>query len=395
MRNRAPFQRHTVNLVVSLYALFCLFQLLNPRLPNWMVGVYGFESYLFYIPLMYMVPELLPDQKSFRRFVVALIVVSAPALLLGAVQFYLPADHVLNRYVWSDQSIATFGANMDHARVTSTFSYITGYAAFLTGLGVILLGLALLEERKFVRLALYATLLFTITDLLMTGSRAPVAQFLVAAPFVVLLTMGSSTKRHVKGALVVAAVLAVLAYAAVTFFPDAQQAFVDRVVENDSENVSRVTAIWTGTARALSQAGMAGYGIGSTLPGSSFLYDPLNTPDPPPWVEAELEHVIVETGFVGFLLTIAVRLLVPFELYRSLRLFPRSAARPLVAAALLFVLINLPMQIIVSRTAGIMYWFMAGVAFLPGSWAMMAAQEQVARLRQTSTLPAVSAARSV
>jgi O-antigen ligase len=140
---------------------------------------------------------------------------------------------------------------------------------------------------------------------------------------------------------------------------------------------------------------MAGYGIGSTLPGSSFLYDPLNTPDPPPWVEAELEHVIVETGFVGFLLTIAVRLLVPFELYRSLRLFPRSAARPLVAAALLFVLINLPMQIIVSRTAGIMYWFMAGVAFLPGSWAMMAAQEQVARLRQTSTLPAVSAARSV
>jgi len=125
MRSRPLIQRHSANLIIGLYAAFCLFQVLNPRLPNWAVGLYGFESYLFYIPLMYMVPELLPDERIFRRFVGGLLVVAAIPLILGVVQFNLPASHWLNQYVWSTQAVATFGAYSDHARVTSTFSYIT------------------------------------------------------------------------------------------------------------------------------------------------------------------------------------------------------------------------------------------------------------------------------
>jgi O-Antigen ligase len=370
MRSRPLFQRHSINIVLGAYVALCFFQTLNPRLPNWMVGLYGFESYLFYIPLMYMVPELLPDEKTFRRFVVALLIASAIPLMLGAVQFNLPANHAINRYVWSDQSVATFGQNFDRARVTSTFSYITGYAAYLTGLGVILLALAMLEQRRLMRILLYGALLFTVADMLMTGSRSPVLQLALIAPFVLLLTMGSASNRHVKAALAAIILLGFVAAGVAAFFPAAHEAFVDRVASNDGENMDRVTQLWTGTVQGVREAGFGGYGIGSTLPGSGFLFDYLNSADPPPRVEAELEHVLVETGLLGFLLTVAVRLLVPLQLYRVMRQFPRSSARPLLAAAFVFLLISLPMQIIVSRTAGLIYWFMAGFAFLPARWAL-------------------------
>jgi O-antigen ligase len=395
MRNRPLVQRHAANVIIALYAAFCLLQVLNPRLPNWKIGLYGFESYLFYIPLMYMVPELLPDERTLRRFVTGLLAVSAVPLVLGLVQFNLPADHPLNRYVWSDQAIATFGAGLDHARVTSTFSYITGYSAFLTGLAVVLLAVALFERRRGIRVLLYGALLLTVADLLMTGSRAPVAQFALAAPVVVLFTLASSAKRHVRAALVALVALALLGFGVATFFADAHHAFADRVVTNDTENVERVARLWTGTLDAIHNGGVVGYGIGATLPGSTFLNDSGPTADGPPWVEAELEHVVVETGLVGFLLTLAVRILLPLQLYRSLRQFPQSNARPLLAAALVFVIINLPMQIIVSRTAGMMYWFMAGFAFIPGRWALAHADRVYARrISMAQPLPNLAIGRS-
>jgi O-Antigen ligase len=396
MRSRPLFQRHSANLIIGVYALFCTLQVLNPRLPNWMVGLYGCESYLFYIPLMYMVPELLPDEKTFRRFVIALLIVSAAPLLLGAVQFDLPADHVLNRYAWSTQTVATFGANYDRARVTSTFSYITGYAVYLTGLGVLLLALALAESRRLVRILLYVALFFTVADMLMTGSRSPIVQFAVTAPLAVLLTMGSATNRHVRAALATILVVAIVGYAVVAVFPAAHEAFTDRVVANGSENFDRITQLWTGTVNAIHAGGVDGYGIGSTLPASSFLYDQVNAPDPPPWVEAELEHVAVETGVIGLLLTIMVRLLLSVQLYRSIQEFPRSGARPLLAAACVFVLINLPMQIIVSRTAGLMYWFMAGFAFLPRRWLLSQAQfVEMASIPAEQAVPAIALRRGI
>jgi len=339
---------------------------------------------------MYMVPDLLPDEKTYRKFAVGLLVASAVPLVLGAVQFNLPADHMLNRYVWSDQAIATFGADVAHARVTSTFSYITGYSVFLTAAGVILLALALVEQRRLLRITLYVALTLTFADMLMTGSRGTVVQFAIAMPAVVLFRMSSATKRHVKAGALAVLALVLMGGAVAVLFPEARQAFTDRVAANEGENLERVSGLWTGAAEAVSQGGLEGYGIGSTLPGSSFLYDAGNMADAPPWVEADLEHVIVETGAIGLLLTLTVRLLLPLHLYRTIRQFPRSSARPLLAAALVFVVINLPMQVIVSRTAGMLYWFIAGFTFLPGRWAMVQ-MERVYQMRPTASCSSAAA----
>jgi hypothetical protein len=380
MRNRPIVPRYgtdrtvRINWIVAIFACFCFLQMLNPRLPNWKVGLYGFASYLIYIPLMYIVPDLLPDERTFRRFVTLALIVCTVPLALGVVQFNLPPDHLLNRYAWSDQSVATFGS-ADHARVTSTFSYITGYSTFLVALGVFLLAAIAVERRTYIAVAKFALLLLTAANLLMTGSRGAVAQFALALPAFLWLAISRTEMNRAKVVIAGAVASVLVAAGVLTFFPEAHQAFTERAAAHTSENIDRVVQLASGPMDSAQQGGWTGYGIGATLPGSAFLYGPATSADGPPWVEAELEHVIIETGMVGLLLTLALRVLVPLGLFQCLRSGPFFNLRPWLVAALIFVALNLPMQIIVSRTAGMLYWFMAGLAFLPARWALSETQE--------------------
>lgn len=365
LRDRNPFHRHVGNGIFVFYALLCFSQLLNPRLPNIFVGLYGLQSYIMYVPLMYMVPELLPDERALRRFVIGLMMTAAVPLALGIIQFNLPPTHYLNHYVWSDQGIATFGPEDNLVRVTSTFSYISGYASYLSALAVLLLALALMERARWLRFVLVAGVAAVMVNLLMTGSRGPLLLVLLCVPFVVLQALMTARKRQVKIALVLTLAIPIAVAAGLWTTPDAQVAMADRVASNGGENFERIRQLFTEPVRAFKDAGPIGYGLGTTLPGAAFLYEPQPSDEQPPPYEGEHERVMIEIGSVGYFLVLLARLVVPLQLFLSLRNCGSSYLRPLIAAAFVVTLANVPLPIIINHTNGIIYWFLAGFALLP------------------------------
>ncbi|HXM69887.1 MAG TPA: hypothetical protein VN970_02045, partial [Thermoanaerobaculia bacterium] len=42
--------------LLAIGAAFGLFQISNPRLPNILVGVFGFKAYFLYVPLLFVIP---------------------------------------------------------------------------------------------------------------------------------------------------------------------------------------------------------------------------------------------------------------------------------------------------------------------------------------------------
>src|SRR5205823_8969299 len=57
------------------------------------------------------------------------IAISIAEVVLGFIQYTLPASHILNKYV-NESSIADIAMVGNSVRVTGTFSYLAGYAAF-------------------------------------------------------------------------------------------------------------------------------------------------------------------------------------------------------------------------------------------------------------------------
>src|SRR5439155_19600715 len=118
--------------------------------------------------------------------------------------------------------------------------------------------------------AIGAVLALTVASLFMTGSRGPFRALGAAVP--ALLVLAGFTPRRLTLARAVVPGVAVLAAVvlAINAFPDAVTAFRERVEAN--EDVSgRVLGVVREPLWALGEAGMIGYGIGTTHQATVFL----------------------------------------------------------------------------------------------------------------------------
>ncbi|MFM6074201.1 MAG: hypothetical protein ACKPB9_21865, partial [Dolichospermum sp.] len=90
------------------------------------VGLFGFKTYLFYIPLMWMLPSLFQTQEELYQFLRNYLLLVIPVAILAILQFFSPIDSPLNVYARNNLGgIAVAGENV---RVTGTFPYIAGYS---------------------------------------------------------------------------------------------------------------------------------------------------------------------------------------------------------------------------------------------------------------------------
>jgi len=366
LRQHQPLvDRHPANGAISLFSLLAACQLLNPYLPNLYVGLFGIKAYLVYVPLMYMVPAVFPDERVLPRFWTWALILSLIPLGLGVMQFSAPADSILNRYAWEDEfgsSVAGF-ADMGKVRITGTFSYITGYTTYLTL--VFLTGVAwvIFEQRRWFRWGLYGMLGLVLANLMMTGSRGP---FLIlgAAVAVLLVLAWQSRAPGRSSVLTLCVVLPLTVLLAGRLFPEARTAFTERVQQ--SEDIpERLAGILHNPIWALGETDSFGYGIGSTHQATAFLIPAGFSGPLPPEAEGEWERVILEVGPFGFALTILVRILVTRQLWMTFLASQGTALQPYLAAAFLFSLVSIPGSLVFNHTASIFYWFLAGFGLLP------------------------------
>lgn len=361
LRREPLFDRHPANLPLALLGLVLLLQLLNPLLPNLALGLFGIRAYLAYMPLLFLVPAVFPDAQALRRFWRWYLLLALGPLALGLVQFTQPPDSPLNRYAWEDElgpGVAGF-AETGRVRVTGTFSYLTGFTSYLLLVILMALSVVAFEPKGRLRQVLYGLLALAVVNLLMTGSRGPFLIIAAALPALLLLAGRARARGRVRAIAALCVAVGFSATVAVRVFPEATAAFAARARES-ADVPERLVGIVRTPLLALADAGLGGYGVGTTHQARAFLVEDEIGALRPPDAEGEWERVILELGPVGFLLTLLARLMVSRQLWSALRAAGGTPLAPYLVGALLFSLASIPGPLVFNHTAALFYWFLAG-----------------------------------
>jgi len=363
-RERPLPRLKAVKAALLVAALYGLAEILNPRLPTPLVGIFGFKAYFWYVPLLFVLPEAFPDDRALARFLRRYVLLAIPVGLLAVAQFFAPASSPLNTYARPGEEgyVTTFGSS-SFVRVTSTFSYITGYSSYLFATTILLLGiLATIQWRYRRSLAIHAALGMTVLGILLTGSRGPLVLLAAAFPFYWWLAVarqrgaGATMSRLI---LAVGLLVIVVSYTA----SDSVDAYLGRAAGGTEEVGARLAAPFIEPFGMLPESGLLGFGIGAThQTAAAIVKDRI----PYSWLngislENESGRIMVELGLPGFLLFYFLRVyLVLFALRqaRGLRtLFHRSIA----TACFLFFLAQLPGSVVFDVTTDVYFWFFAGL----------------------------------
>jgi hypothetical protein len=366
LRHKRLVQWHPVSPVLVGLGVLVFLQFLMATGADWRVGLFGVKAYLMYVPLMYMVPAIFPDVVRLRQFSVAYLALALIPMSLGIVQFSEPADSALNRYAWQDErgpgAVAVFGST-EKVRITGTFSYISGYTAYLTLICLVGIAVAMSTRKWGVRWAVYGVQVMVLGNILMTGSRGPVLMLGVAVAALLGMTLGQRARGRRVAGLAACAVLPVIVLMAGSAFPEAQAAFFDRA--RDSTDVAeRVSAPIRESQWALGEAGFLGYGIGTAHQATRFMVPQDATYVLPPEAEGEWARIVLELGPLGLFLVLLARITVAFHLWGRLRKAESSDLYPFLASSLLFTVLNIPGNLVFNHTAAIFYWFVAGFALV-------------------------------
>ena len=66
--------------VLVLSVLFGLLEVFNPNLPSLLLGALGFKAYFFYVPLLFVLPAVFPDDASLARAMRKYLLIAIPEI---------------------------------------------------------------------------------------------------------------------------------------------------------------------------------------------------------------------------------------------------------------------------------------------------------------------------
>lgn len=367
-----PIKNHFVNAIIFMAAGWCLLQAFNPSLGSPIVGVFGLKTYLFYIPLIWMMPALFPTEEELYKFLRSHLFLMIPVGILGIVQFFSPASSPINSYVQSEVAnveVATFigdDLKAGGVRITGTFSYINNYAAYLLACFGLLIPLLSLKQLKWWYWATITEILLVTINSLMTGSRSTVFSavlFLLGYLGISGLSKPSGIVRLLKPFFIPSIVVSI---AGVVGFRRAVDAFVGRTTGN-SDISTRVFGTMTEALSFIKYKAVDGFGTGATHLGSAALRNALNLPTGeviPVGYEGEMGRIALELGPIGFILWYGLRISIIIALFLVFWKLKRPLLRQLALSAFLIHAIWINGQLVFHHTFALYYWFFTSFIFL-------------------------------
>ena len=372
VRDRAPHRYRIpmppiLALLLSLGAAWGALEIFNPRLPNFLVGVFGYKAYFFYIPLMFLFPACFDDDRQLNAFLRRYCQIAFPVALIGMLQFVSSPGSAINAYATGggeEAGIVTFGSS-EHVRITGTFAFITGYTSYLLATSTLLLALLGASRWKFsANRKLYLVLAMSLLAMLMTGSRGPVFTLAVIFPFywyLAIMREGDAGLTVSRAGLTLGVVVAAIAF----FGGQALTAFLGRAA-GSSDVPGRMLSPFLSPLQILPDAGLLGYGIGAAhqmarpLAPSIIPYSWLHG------LQTELEtgKIMLELGPLGFTLVYLARLTLVAVAFRYATTLRTRFHRALATGAFLYFLVQLVGSPVFDVTSGVYYWFFAGLMML-------------------------------
>lgn len=323
-----PVLRPSETLVVWCWIFFFFMQFLLSNMN--ITAIAGLRYYLVMLPIVVLLPRNFECLNSFEKSAKVYLLCSLPVILLGIIQYMSAPGSLLNVYAWESSSyISVFGSNK--ARITGTFSYISGMAAYLQALFVVALGfLSAGNNRK--NVIIWLILLLLSVNIGMTGSRAPIViSFLCSLPFLVPAVLKVIKRRN--AIVVVPVIAAVLSVAAVYSSPVFLELWERNVSAGDAETRYMGAILWP--INTLMRSDLTGHGIGATFMGVRELsgadlevgFD-----------EVSSDRIGVETGIFGYLLVLFFKI---FFLVANIGLLRRSVNSQIKTWALVALLLQL------------------------------------------------------
>jgi hypothetical protein len=360
-----------IKTVVIVTFVFGCIEVLNPNSPSILVGLMGLKAYFLYAPVAFILPYAISSREHLFILIRRYLIMAIPVAVLGFLQIMAGPGSSLNTYVsWSEDAPAVlsyFGTTYEFVRTSGTFSYISGYTAFLTFIAFLGIGYNMAHGWRLknnimpvLALTLVVGAMFT------TGSRSPVYTLLAAGP--IILWLAATTRvLSARIAMRLAVLVPVIGIVALNLSPQATQAFMERAESADSSyTLFRLFSPFYQTIGALSNAPAFGLGIGTTHPAAAAIMGA----EFPWWIndellnEDEMARVTVELGFIGLLLVYFLRVLIAAFALRCAMSFRDPACRALgIVLALHLAMALITSSIVLSPTAGLYYWGALGLVF--------------------------------
>lgn len=357
----------------TLIWLFCTlvsFSALNPNIGSPLLAAYGVKIYFMYIPLTFMMPYLFRTQQELFRHLNWYVLLAIPICILGFLQYGSDRFSVINTFAsgMSESGATGFGVG-DRARVTGTFSYLTGHTTFVIVFFALTVVLLTMRETRWKWLIIFGLVPMLAGNALMGGSRSSVVTMvLVTVGFSMAAMSGRlSTSRHFVMTMVMGAVLAL--GAAVYFFADALAHFEARSQTSADSIASRtIDHPLAALEVALKDGGVFGYGIGTAHPATYAIRNKvgiLPLKRRPPLLDNELGQVLGELGPLGFLSWYALRFMLFWLTWRSFLYSPPGIIRALCLGVVLITLPFVLMSVVYNHTASFFIFALTGFGLVP------------------------------
>jgi hypothetical protein len=309
-----PKIRNAFQIVLAIFIMYCFFLLFynNPFNTSFLVRIFGVINYLFFIPLILIVPFYFKDIEKIEQMIKFLAYLSIPIFIIGILQYFLPVDHILNYLPNEEQK---FNRVAQYTRSMSIFSFVKVYNVYLVFVVVSFLAYIYYLMFKGKSSWLYIVLLaLGILNLFMTGSRLPMAITLIFI-FIMLIYFFlqiTQFRKTIVTTFLLGIILSIGIYSLSNTFKVAVDAFITRSVsaeelaERGRENYSAIDrAIESVDAfKFANQAGYLGLGIGITYQGTGNVLVKY-MPDIP--FEEEGERIVLEIGIIGGILNLLLR----------------------------------------------------------------------------------------
>jgi hypothetical protein len=346
---------------------------LNPNIGHPILAIMGVKIYFYYIPLAFMVPYLFRTQGEMIQQLTWFAWICIPICGLGFLQWGSDGFSVINTYA-NREGVADTGATtlgiegaVQRVRITGTFSYITGHTTFVSFFMALVLALLSLKETRHKWVLFGLCLPMLAGNALMSGSRAAViTQGFVVAGFL-FAAMGGKLGTS-KNFLAILGVGLLICFAGgIYVFADAWSQWSTRFkYAGDSVQERVFGQAADALTQAMNEAGVTGYGIGSTHAVTDAMRRIFQIPAPKkkaPFFDNELGQVLAELGFVGFMAWYVLRTAVLVALWGSFLRSPPGILKSISLAAFLLYGPYMVMSLVVNHTANILLWALIGLAF--------------------------------
>lgn len=319
-----PFQ---VFLIIFLLWMGYQFFFHNPLNAPLIVYLAGTLNYLFFMPLIIVVPIYFNSINRFLGMIRFLGIISIPIFVLGIIQYFLPPDHILNSFVNEEQKITLV---TQYTRVISIFTFVKIYNVFLLFTSILFFTFIFIYQiRKKSPYFLYFIIILGLLNTIMTASRLPT--FLTVFFFLIIviyILINIPLLRNKTYSLLIVGLIALIAlYFNSNTYKTAVDAFLTRT-ENAEIVADRGVAGYSATDRLISrlmifskseEAGFFGYGIGVTYQGTG---EYILSKIPSAEYEDENHRIVLEIGTIGILIIFLIRISVflhCFKLFLRIR----------------------------------------------------------------------------